>query len=76
MEAGIQPFLHFLRETLREMTILPIFLCTFACFFADKSFSLSVHDPRLSPGHLKPLGTGRPKFPIEAALDFPSPEGS
>eukprot|EP00795_Rhopilema_esculentum_P009058 gene9058-16704_t len=36
--------------------------------------SLSIHDPRLSPGHMKPLGTGRPKFPVEALTAYPSPQ--
>ena len=54
------------------LSSLSFFLCL---LLADRSFSLSVHDPRLSPGHLKPLGTGRPKHPIEAAIDYPSPEG-
>lgn len=36
--------------------------------------SLSVHDPRLSPGHLKPLADGRPKIPVEAAVNYPSPD--
>eukprot|EP00794_Sanderia_malayensis_P009009 gene9009-9973_t len=38
------------------------------------ALSLSVHDPRLSPGHLQPLGSGRPKTPVEVVLQYPSPE--
>ena len=52
-----------------------LLICIFILFAVEKSVSLSVHDPRLSPGHLKPLGTGRPKHPVESAVDYPSPQG-
>jgi len=51
-----------------------LLICIFILFAVEKSVSLSVHDPRLSPGHLKPLGTGRPKHPVESAVDYPSPQ--
>lgn len=44
-------------------------------FLVEWMSCLSVHDPRLSPGHLQPLGTGRPKSPIESTIDYPSPPG-
>ena len=59
----------------KEMAFMQTFLCIIAFANFEKSLTLSVHDPRLSPGHLKPLGTGRPKYPIEIALDYPSPQG-
>ena len=64
--------LHIPREMIVRMIL--IFVC--ACFVVERYSCLSIHDPRLSPGHLKPLGTGRPKHPIESALDYPSPQGS
>lgn len=59
----------------RDMTFVQLFVYILIAIVAERSWSLSVHDPRLSPGHLKPLGTGRPKFPVESNVDYPSPEG-
>ena len=32
-------------------------------------------DPSLFPGHLEPIGSKRPMWPIETVDEYPSPQG-
>ena len=66
---------EFCREDRGKMAVTQVIFGFLLLFLVGWMSCLSVHDPRLSPGHLQPLGTGRPKSPIESTVDYPSPQG-